>query len=307
MGEPVFSWNLLADVQDMLGYHFMWNALVAGTIVAVVAGLAGYFMVLRGQSFAGHTLANAGFAGAAGAALVGVPPVAGLLAFGVLAALGIGALEERSAHIQSRSDIAVGTVLALALGLGLLFDRLAAVPASFVYAILFGSVVGITDTDVRAVVLTAGVVLVALALMGRPLLFASVDAEVAAARGLPVRLLGLAFLVLLAFAVAQAAQVTGVLLIFALLVTPAATAAQLSARPGRAAALAVVIALGVTWAGLFAAYYLPYPAGFFITSFAFGFYLLARLGRGVARWGGRPAHAQPSRERPAPGEAEAIV
>ncbi|HEY7832288.1 MAG TPA: metal ABC transporter permease [Ktedonobacterales bacterium] len=287
MGDALFSWNLLADLRDILSYHFMQNALLAGTIVAVVAGLAGFFMVLRGASFAGHTLANVGFAGAAWAGLLGVAPLAGLLGAGLLAALGIAALEERSARAASRSDVAVGTILALALGLGLLFERLSAASANFIYSVLFGSVVGITDSDVLGIALTAAVVLAALALIGRPLLFASVDAEVARARGVPVRLLGVVFLVLLAFAVAQAVQVTGVLLIFALLVTPAATATQISARPRNALALAVGIALLVTWAGLITAYYTPYPSGFFITTYAFGLYLLARAGRAAGGWLGR--------------------
>lgn len=289
MPDVAPSWNLVADAQDVLSYHFMQNALLAGTIVAVVAGLVGYFMVLRGASFAGHTLANVGFAGAAGATLIGVTPVIGLLVFGLLAALGIGALGEQSSRGWSRSDVAVGTILALALGLGLLFERLSSVSANYIYAVLFGSVLGIADSDVTTIALTAAVTLVALALLGRPLLFASVDPEVATARGVPVRLLAYLFLALLAFAVAQAVQVTGVLLIFALLVTPAATALQLTTRPAWALALGVTIALLVTWAGLAVAYYTPYPVGFFITTFAFGLYLLARILRAVSRrfsvWG----------------------
>ena len=310
MPDTTFSWNLLADLQDMLSYHFMWNALLAGTVVAVVAGLVGYFMVLRGASFAGHTLANAGFAGAAGATLLGVPPVVGLLAFGLLAALGIGALEEPGARGPRRSDIAVGTVLAVALGLGLLFERLSASSASNIYALLFGSVVGISDADVTEIALTALVALVALALVGRPLLFASVDPEVAAARGVPVRLLGFIFLLLLAFAVAQAVRVTGVLLIFALLVTPAATAAQLTARPLATAALSVLIGLLVTWMGLAVAYYTPYPVGFFITTFAFGLYVLARLGRAAGRWiaaRGPRRRGRPRSAAPSGAEAEAAI
>src|SRR5262249_39716978 len=145
------SWNLVADLQDLLRFHFMQNALLAGTIVAVVAGLVGYFMVLRGASFAGHTLANIGFAGAAGATLVGVTPVVGLFAFGLLAALGIGALGAQSTRGWSHADVAVGTIHALALGLGLLFERLSSATASDIYAVLFGSVLGISDADVTRI------------------------------------------------------------------------------------------------------------------------------------------------------------
>jgi zinc/manganese transport system permease protein len=298
MLEPTPSWNVVADVQDLLRFHFMQNALLAGTLVAVVAGLVGYFMVLRSASFAGHTLANVGFAGAAGATLVGVAPVIGLLTAGLLAALGIGALGEQSSRGWNRSDVAVGTILALALGFGLLFERLSSASANYIYAVLFGSVLGISDADVTEIALTAALTLLALGAIGRPLLFASVDPEVATARGVPVRLLSYLFLALLAFAVAEAVQVTGVLLIFALLVTPAATALQLTARPAYALVLAVALALLVTWAGLVVAYYTPYPVGFFITTFAFGLYLLARLGRAISAISGRPLIKRETGETP---------
>jgi zinc/manganese transport system permease protein len=297
MLDSGFSWNLVADAQDMLRFPFMQHALLAGTIVALVAGLVGYFMVLRGESFAGHTLANVGFAGAAGAVLVGVAPVAGLLVTGVLAALGIGALGGRGAGDAQgggRTDIAIGTLLALALGLGLLFERLASVQAGGVYAVLFGLVLAVTNQDIVTIAATAAVTLVVLTLIGRPLLFASLDPDVAAARGVPVRLLTYVFLIVLAFAVAEAVQVVGVLLIFALLVTPAATALQLTARPAWALALSAVLAVAVTWLGLAVAYYTPYPAGFFITTFAFAAYLLARAWRLLARRGVRPARRRPS-------------
>jgi zinc/manganese transport system permease protein len=296
MLDSGFSWNLVADAQDMLRFPFMQHALLAGTIVALVAGLVGYFMVLRGESFAGHTLANVGFAGAAGAVLVGVAPVAGLLVTGVLAALGIAALGGRGAgDAQSggRTDIAIGTLLALALGLGLLFERLASVQAGGVYAVLFGLVLAVTNQDIVTIAATAAVTLVVLTLIGRPLLFASLDPDVAAARGVPVRLLTYVFLIVLAFAVAEAVQVVGVLLIFALLVTPAATALQLTARPARALALSATLAVAVTWLGLAVAYYTPYPAGFFITTFAFAAYLLAHAWRLLARRGVRPARQRP--------------
>lgn len=289
-------WDLFAPFTDMFTYHFMQNAFLAGTIVAIVAGCVGYFMVLRAESFAGHTLANVGFAGAAGAVLVAAPPVAGLLVFGVLGALGIGALGERSARARGRYDIAIGTLLALALGLGLLFERLSPkVSVTEVYAILFGGVLGVRDGDVATVALTAVVALGVLLVIGRPLLFASLDPEVANARGVPVRALSFAFLLLLALAVTQAVQVVGVLLIFSLLVSPAAAASWLTARPGRAIALSVAIALVVTWAGLTVAYYTPYPVGFFISTFAFAAYLLARLVGARARTR-RPGVTQPKVE-----------
>lgn len=284
------SWNLVADVQQLFAYHFMQNAFLAGTFIALIAGAVGYFMVLRGQSFAGHTLANVGFAGAAGAVLLGWSPVVGMLVFCIGAALGIGMLGERHTQRQSGHGVAIGTIQTFALGLGLLFVHLSSSYAAGIYAILFGAVLGISDRDVKVIALTTVVTLAGLVVISRPLLFASVEPDVAEARGVPVRLLSNAFLVLLAFAVAQAVQVVGVLLIFALLVTPAAIAQQISARPAVAVGLSVFLALIFTWAGLAVAYFTPYPVGFFITSFAFGTYGLVSLLRV-----GRAASARRSR------------
>lgn len=275
------TWNLVTDLQQVLAYHFMQNAFAAGTLIALIAGAVGYFMVLRGQSFAGHTLANVGFAGAAGAALVGWSPVVGLLIFGIAAALLIDLLGGKHTKSQWGQDVAIGTTQTFALGLGLLFIRLYSSYAAGIYALLFGAVLGISDRDVRVIALTTAITLVGLVAIARPLLFASIDPDVAEARGVPVRLLSRAFLILLAFAVAQAVQVVGVLLIFALLVTPAAIAQQVTARPAVAVCLSILLALLFTWAGLTVAYFTPYPVGFFITSFAFGTYclvLLLRLG-----------------------------
>jgi zinc/manganese transport system permease protein len=274
-GAP--PWDLIAGWQRMFSYHFMQNALLAGTIVAAVAGIVGYFMVLRGESFAGHSLANIAFAGAAGAALIGVPVVVGLLGFGVIGALGIGFLGEWTVRSRARNDVAVGAILVFALGIGVLFERLSSAKASSVYAILFGSPLGVSDGDIREIALTAAVTLLLLALIARPLLFASLDPAVAESRGTPVRLLAYGFLLLLALAVAQATQIVGALLIFALLVAPAATAQRLSARVDLGIALSAGAALVITWASLVAAYWTSYPVGFFITSFALGGYLLARL------------------------------
>src|SRR6266700_1781470 len=245
------SWDLVADIQILLHYHFMQNAYLAGTLVALTAGIMGYFMVLRSQSFAGHSLANVGFAGATGAVLFGIPPIVGLFLAGALAAVGIQALNEASG--QSRqSDIAVGAVFTASLALGFLFIFLATAEyAANVYDVLFGNVLGINDADV------------------------------AAARGVPVRALAFGFLVLLALAVAVAVQVVGVLLIFALLVTPAAIAQDITTRPAVAAAVSVALALIFTWVGLAVGYFTPYPVGFFITTFAFGTYALVRGGRFV--------------------------
>src|SRR5579863_3546576 len=218
--SPSFSWNLVADWQDIFQYDFMRHAFLAGTIIAVMAGTVGYFVVLRGLAFASHTLANIGFAGAAGAVLAGLAPVYGLLAFTLLGGLGMGAFSKR----LSQRDVAVGIILSLALGLGILFISLYRGYSTDAYAVLFGEVLGVTQQDVVIALVVGAVTLVSLGAMYRPLLFASLDEEAAEAKGVPVRLISVAFVLVLALAVAEAVQIVGVLLIFALLVTPAAIA-----------------------------------------------------------------------------------
>jgi zinc/manganese transport system permease protein len=283
------SWNPIVDIQQIFAYHFMQNAFVAGTSIALLAGAVGYWMVLRGQSFAGHTLANVGFAGAAGSALIGWSPVAGMLVFCISTALGIGMLGDRHFQTQWGNGVAIGTIQTFALALGLLFVHLSSSShAEGIYAVLFGAVLGISDRDVNAIALTTLVTITGLSVIARPLLFASIDPDIAEARGVPVRLLDNAFLVLLAFAVAQAVQVVGALLIFALLVTPAAIARQITARPAVAVSISIILAVLFTWAGLSVAYFTSYPVGFFITSFAFGTYTVVRLvNEGMRRWGDR--------------------
>lgn len=280
MSEPAqFSWNLLADLQMLFHYHFMQNAYLAGTLVALAAGIIGYFMVLRNQSFAGHSLANVGFAGAAGAILFGITPAVGLFLAGLLAAVGIQTLN--SASRQNRqSDVAVGAVFTASLALGFLFLHLAASEyAANVYNVLFGNVLGINDLDVVVIAWSTFLLTSVLLFIARPLFFASIDPDVATAHGVPVRLLSLIYLILLALEVAVAVQVVGVLLIFALLVTPAAIAQQISTRPVVTVLVAIALALLFTWAGLAVGYVTPYPVGFFITTLAFGSYVLVRGGR----------------------------
>lgn len=273
LGPPVFSWNLVADWQDIFQYDFMRHAFLAGTIIAVMAGVVGYFVVLRGLAFASHTLANIGFAGAAGAILVGLAPVYGLLAFTLVGGFGMGAFGKR----LSQRDVAVGIILSLALGLGFLFISLYHGYSTDAYAVLFGEVVGISQQDVLIALIVGALVLLAFGAMYRPLLFASLDEEAAEAKGVPVRFISVAFLLILALAVAEAVQIVGVLLIFALLVTPAAIAERLAARPSVTLLFSVILALLFTWGGLAIAYYQPYPLGFFITTLAFGTYLIVRI------------------------------
>jgi zinc/manganese transport system permease protein len=226
-----------------------------------------------------------------------------LTVFGALASVGIGALGRGKQRSSWSQGVGVGAVLTLGLGLGVLFSYLSTAKAANVYAILFGSALGVRDQDVLAIGALGLVTLLAMAIVARPLLFASVDPTVAAARGVPAQLLMYGFLVLLALAAAQAVQVVGVLLIFALLVAPAAAALQLTARPALGVALSVLIALLITWSGLVVAFYTPYPVGFFITTFALASYLLARLWRVVARRWEPLGIASGARRRDTPQEA----
>lgn len=267
------SWNPATDIRALFEFHFMVNALASGTAVAVMAGAVGWFMVLRRQTFAGHTLAVIAFPGAAGAALAGLP-----LAVGYFGACAAGALALAGvSHDHRRASAATGTVQAFGLGLGFLFVALYHGVLSDVQSLLFGTFLGISDDQVHTLVAVAVATLVVLAVAGRPLLYASVDAETARAAGVPVGLLSLGFLLVLGLAVAATSQITGALLVFALLVAPAAAAQQLTARPLPALALSIAIGLVVTWLGLALAYFSIYPAGFYITSLAFAAFVGARV------------------------------
>jgi zinc/manganese transport system permease protein len=268
-----FSANLLVDLQQMLQYQFMQHAFEAGTLVAIVAGIVGYFVVLRRSAFAAHALSHIGFAGAAGAVLFGLSPVLGLLLFTSVGGIGMTVLGPRASH----RDVQIGTVLAFMLGLGVLFISLYTGYATEAYSILFGEILGISEVDVLVTAIASLVILCAVAVVFRPLLFASLDEDVAEAKGLPMHVLGIVFMLLVALATSIAVQVVGVLLIFSLMVTPAAIAQRLAKRPWRAVLMSVIVSLAATWLGLTVAFYEPYPVSFFITSIVFAFYLVVRF------------------------------
>jgi zinc/manganese transport system permease protein len=265
--------DLLINLQQIFQYQFMQHAFEAGTLVSIIAGIVGYFVVLRRSSFAAHALSHIGFAGAAGAVLFGVNPVFGLLLFTSIGGFGIAVLGPRAAN----RDVQIGTVLAFMLGLGVLFISLYTGYATEAYSILFGEILGISSSDVLVTLLVSLVILAVIAVVYRPLLFASLDEDVAEAKGMPMLLLGVIFMLLVAVATSIAVQVVGVLLIFSLMVTPAAIAQRLARRPQRAVIISVAIALMATWLGLFIAFYEPYPVSFFITSIVFILYLLVRF------------------------------
>jgi zinc/manganese transport system permease protein len=265
----------------MFEYDFMRTAFMAGGIVAIVAGTVGFFLVLRNLSFAGHALSHVGFAGATGSVLIGIGALWGLLVFTLAAAVAMGLLGDR---LRNR-DVAVGIILSLALGLGVLFLYLYTTSATEATAILFGNVLGVSFDTVFGLLGLAVVSLLALAALSRPLLFATLEPELAEAKGVSLRLVSVLFLMIVAIAVAEAAQVVGVLLVFVLMVGPAAASLQLASRLRWGVALSVALALAETWGGIALAYLTDWPTTFWIVLLSCLVYFLSFLKR--------PARAAP--------------
>jgi zinc/manganese transport system permease protein len=265
---------MISQLVHLLGYSFVQNMLLAGVLVAVVAGLVSRFVVARSMSFAVHALAEVGFTGSVGFLLIGLSPVLGLLAGSFIVAIVIGALGLR----MRERDAVVGLVMAFGLGLGVLFLSLYARYATEAIALLFGAITSVSSGDLMLLVVVALITIVGLGVMYRPLTFATVDPVVAEARGVPVRLISILFLLLLAAAVAEAVQVVGVLLILTLLITPGATAERLTAHPGLATAASVGVAMLATVGGILLALLTTLPVSFYVTTIAFACYVLARWG-----------------------------
>ncbi|MHB1089092.1 MAG: metal ABC transporter permease [Acidimicrobiales bacterium] len=262
------------SLHELLMTPFVQHAFYAVTAVALAAGAVGYFVVLRRQAFAAHAIGHVGFAGAAGAVLLGLSPIYGLLVFclgaGVLIGLGGATLDDR--------DAVVGVTLTAALGLGVLFISLYSGYANATYSILFGQILGVTWGAVGLVAALSIGVLLVVSLVYRPLLFISVDERSAASRGLSARGLSLLFMALLAITTVVAIQIVGVLLVFSLLVAPAAAAEVATSRPLAAMFLAMFIALMSAWFGLLLGVWIGGPVSFWITALASASYLLARVG-----------------------------
>jgi zinc/manganese transport system permease protein len=257
---------------QLLGEHFVHTALIAGAVVSVVCGAIGVFVVARGLSFAVHAISELGFTGAAGALVVGTSPVIGMIGGSLLVGAMLGGLSLRG----SERDSSIGAVLAFGLGVGVLFLSLYQGYATEATNLLFGSIVGVSDAQLWGLVAVTALVCGALAAVYRPLLFSSVDPEVAEARGVPVRALSVAIFLLLALATAEAIQVVGVLLVLTLVITPAAAAQRLTARPALALTLSIAIALLSTEGGILLSLEKSWPTSFFITAISFAVYVGAR-------------------------------
>ena len=275
------SLDPISDLRELFAFPFMVNALEAGTIVAVLAAVAGWYMVLRRQSFTGHTLSVMAFPGAAGAALAGLPT-----GLGYYMACGGAALFMRRARGSIRrtygtETATIATVQVVGLAAGFLFLSLNNSVLGGTETLLFGTFLGISRGQVLVLLIVALVALALIGLAARPLLLETIDSESARARGLPVAILDTGFLLVLAAAVAATSQITGALLVFALLVAPAAAAQQLTMRPGAGLALSVLFGLATVWLALGLAYFSIYPVGFYVTSIAFALFLAARLARAI--------------------------
>ena len=258
---------------SIFSYDFMQHAFIAGTLSTIIAAVMGYFIVLRNQSFLGHALGHMGFAGATGAGLIGLSATTGQLIFTLLGAIGIAALDKRT----EKNDIAIGVLLAFSLGLGILFLYLYSTFAEQAMSILFGDVLTVSTAELKTLALFSLVSLAGIALIGRPLLFSTLEPELAEASGVSLKFISTLFLILVSIAVTEATITIGILLIFTLLILPAATALRLTHTFWLGISLSVVLGLVITWAGIFLAYYTNWPTSFWITSCALVVYLISLL------------------------------
>lgn len=280
---------------------FMTNAWVVSTIVAGIAGVVGFFVVLRGAAFPAHAIPNGAFAGAAGAALLGVNALVGLGTFAVGASLGIGWLGRRGRH-----DVVTALSLVVMLALGDAFLSHTTEYAPQIFALLFGEVLGVSVTEIIPVAALGVACLAAVVALYRPLLLTSAVPEIAEAHGIRAHRMDTLFLVVLALATAMTVPVVGALLIFSLMIGPPAAARALTARPPRAMALSVGIALVTVWAAIASSYWTNWPIGFFVGAFSALAYALGRAGPAGVRIlrGSRTSYrtAEPPISLPAPAD-----
>lgn len=259
---------------------FMVNAWLAGTIVALIAGIVGFFVVLRGNSFLAHAVPHGAFAGAAGAVLIGADPLLGLGVFAAGGALTISVLGRRA-----RSDVITALALVTMLGLGALFLSRSSEYSAEVFALLFGQILGVSTVEIVPMLILGALCLAALAVSYRPLLIASALPDMSPSRGVSPQGMSIVFGLILACATTMSVPIVGALLMFALLVGPPAAARLLTKRPATAIPLSVGFALITVWASIALAYETDWPVGFFVTAISALLYLLGRLSVAVRRRG----------------------
>lgn len=260
-------------VTEIFAYDFMQHAFIAGTIAAILAGIVGYFVIIRHMAFAGHALSHISFAGATGAALFGLSPMTGQLGLTIIAATGMGLIGERI----NKSDVAIGIILAFSLGLGTLFLHFYTSYAGQATAILFGDLLGVSMQAIIMMAVLTVVSLFALGIIARPLLFTSLEPELAEAKGTSLPLLAVLIFIITAIAVTITSQVVGILLVFTLLIGPAAIAQQWSLHFWSGLWLSVVIAVLSVWLGIILAYFTDWPISFWISAIVFVGYILSYL------------------------------
>ncbi len=269
---------------------FLMNTWIAATIVAVIAGVVGFFAVLRGSTFAAHAIPNGAFAGAAGAGLLGISTLVGLAVFSVAGALAIGSFGRRARH-----DVATALALVLMLGLGALFVSVSTEYAQETYSLLFGEVFGVSQDELLPIAILGAVSILAIGVIFRPLMLSSAMPEVAEARGISSARMEMVFLLIMALATSMTVPVVGALLMFSLMIGPAAAARSFTARPGLAIVLSIAFGLATVWTGIAVSYETNWPLGFFVGVMGAFFYLAGRawatLRRIAAVRGGAPAAA----------------
>ena len=251
---------------------FMTDTWVAATVVAVVAGVVGFFTVMRGAAFVAHAVPNGAFAGGAAASLLGLNPILGLGVFALVGSVGISWLGRRG-----RNDVVTALALVLMLGMGALFLSMSQEYASETFSLLFGEVVGVSSAELLPILVLGVVCVVAVMWLFRPLTLSSVMPEVAEARGVRASRMETSFLLILALATTMTVPVVGAFLMFSLTVAPAAAARSLTARPLLAMGLSIGIALAIVWCAIVLSYVFNWPIGFFVGVLGAGAYGLARI------------------------------
>lgn len=271
---------MIEQLHYYLTYDFVRNALIAGTLAAILGAVAGYFVVIRKVSFAAHSLAHVGFTGATGAALLALSPLEGMLLISVLAGLMMGVTGNR----LQRSDLAIGMTLSLCLGVGTLFLTLYKGFAGQATAILFGNIFGVSHHQIIQTLVLAVISLGILMLVSRRLLFVSIQPDLAEARGISLSAMSIVFMVILAISVTLASQVVGILLVFTLIIGPAGVATRLCRNFWSGLTTSVIIGLFAVWIGILLACITSWPPTFWITTIIFSLYLMAEaISRSILR------------------------
>lgn len=258
---------------SMFEYEFMRHAFIAGTVAAILSGVVGYFVIVRNLSFAAHALGHIGFAGASGALLIGLSPITGQLLLTLIAASGMGALGDRI----SKNDMVIGIILSFCLGLGTLFLHFYGGYAGQAMIILFGNLLGVSNHDLQLMSWLTILSLFAVSIIARQLLFASFEPELAEAKGMPLFWISIIFVIIMATAVTIASQVVGVILVFTLVIGPAAISVQWTRHFWTGMILSILLSIAIVWIGISLSYLTDWPISFWISALVFIMYLLSSL------------------------------